>query len=89
MGRTEGSISLPAAAGAWLGVGDRQVGGGDDPAKVRALDGAITETNEMTRRGWWTHSHAGPTASRTADCTHWCLPGLPDVWASMLFELLL
>ncbi|KAJ6315353.1 hypothetical protein OIU78_018775 [Salix suchowensis] len=26
---------------------------------------------------------------RSADCSHWCLPGLPDTWNQLLYTALL
>jgi hypothetical protein len=31
---------------------------------------------------------AKPGALKIADCTHWCLPGVPDVWTQMLHTFL-
>lgn len=28
------------------------------------------------------------TIGRTSDCSHWCLPGVPDAWNEMLYALL-
>jgi hypothetical protein len=50
--------------------------------------GEVLQTHELSRAAWWAHSHAAPTASGTRDCTHWCMPGIPDVWATMLLRLL-
>ena len=87
LGRPEGSICVPPSKGTASSIArwEETV----VLPQVRALGGSVLETHDMNRRGWWSHSYAGPTASRTADCTHWCLPGMPDVWASMLFERLL
>ena len=87
MGRADGSHCVPLARGSLSAISRWEEA--TILPLVRKLGGAVLETQEMNRRVWWSHSHAGPTASRTADCTHWCLPGLPDLWASMLFEHLL
>jgi len=55
---------------------------------VRSLGGITLETHSVSSAAWWAHSHAGSTASRTADCTHWCLTGVPAIWAAMLLQLL-
>ncbi|KAG9149932.1 hypothetical protein Leryth_010008 [Lithospermum erythrorhizon] len=35
------------------------------------------------------HPHIYVTASRRAiDCTHWCLPGVPDIWNQLLYAFL-
>lgn len=32
---------------------------------------------------------AGPASIHRQDCSHWCLPGVPDSWNELLFALLL
>lgn len=51
--------------------------------------GELLATHAISAAAWWAHSHGAPTASRTTDCTHWCMPGIPDVWAGLLFAQLL
>ena len=55
---------------------------------LRLGGGEVLQTHEISRAAWWAHSHAAPTASGTRDCTHWCMPGIPDVWATVLLRLL-
>ena len=55
---------------------------------LRLGGGEVLQTHELSRAAWWAHSHAAPTASGTRDCTHWCMPGIPDVWATILLRLL-
>lgn len=31
----------------------------------------------------------GPAPPHRQDCSHWCLPGVPDVWNELLYALLL
>lgn len=31
----------------------------------------------------------GSTRPRRQDCSHWCLPGVPDVWNELLYALVL
>lgn len=31
----------------------------------------------------------GPAAIHRQDCSHWCLPGVPDTWNELLYALLL
>lgn len=38
-----------------------------------------------TARGTHGRMEAGPGNS---DCSHWCLPGVPDAWNEMLYALL-
>jgi hypothetical protein len=49
----------------------------------------VLETHAISRAAWWGHTHAAPTPSHTADCTHFCMPGVPDVWAGMLADVML
>ena len=53
-----------------------------------AIGGAFLETGDISRAAWWAHTVAAPTPSGASDCTHWCMPGIPDVWASKLLLLL-
>ncbi|KAE9609558.1 hypothetical protein Lal_00006820 [Lupinus albus] len=32
---------------------------------------------------------AGPASPRRQDCSHWCLPGVPDTWNELLYALFL
>ena len=32
---------------------------------------------------------AGPASLNRQDCSHWCLPGVPDSWNELLYALLL
>ncbi|ONK78022.1 uncharacterized protein A4U43_C02F13380 [Asparagus officinalis] len=32
---------------------------------------------------------SGPAALHKQDCSHWCLPGVPDIWNELLYALLL
>ena len=52
------------------------------------IQGGVLETNTASEAAWWAHTYAAPTPSGNSDCTHWCMPGLPDVWATMLLEQL-
>ena len=54
-------------------------------AKARAI---VLETYSLTQRLWWAHSSEAPTPSGGRDCTHWCMPGAPDVWATQLLSAL-
>lgn len=55
---------------------------------VCASGGAILKTNDYSRAAWWGHTYSARTPSGTADCTHWCMPGVPDVWTHMLMSLI-
>ena len=33
--------------------------------------------------------NAGPAPPHRQDCSHWCLPGVPDTWNELLYALLL
>lgn len=37
---------------------------------------------------WWRKHHKSPTFD-DQDCIHWCLPGLPDIWADILSDLIM
>lgn len=36
-------------------------------------------------------AHVGPWSDNPSvpDCSHWCLPGVPDMWNEILFSMLL
>ncbi|GMI63978.1 TRICHOME BIREFRINGENCE-LIKE 43 [Hibiscus trionum] len=55
------------------------------PKAVRLLD--ITGLSQLRNDG---HPSAfGYGGHRGNDCTHWCLPGVPDIWNELLFESLM
>ena len=54
-----------------------------------SVNGTILTTNSISADAWWAHTFAAPTPSGRSDCTHWCQPGIPDVWASKLLRQLL
>lgn len=56
---------------------------------LRARGHAVLDTAAMSHAAWWAHTHAAPTPSGATDCTHFCMPGLPDVWTSVLMRTLL
>lgn len=31
----------------------------------------------------------GPASFRHQDCSHWCLPGVPDIWNELLYAVFL
>lgn len=33
--------------------------------------------------------HEGPASTKRQDCSHWCLPGVPDTWNELLYALFL
>ena len=39
-------------------------------------------------RAWLSTSMASDAHVGLGDCTHWCLPGVPDLWAIQLADLL-
>ncbi|KAK8478547.1 hypothetical protein V6N12_035137 [Hibiscus sabdariffa] len=52
---------------------------------VRLLD--ITGLSQLRKDG---HPSAfGYGGHRGNDCTHWCLPGVPDIWNELLFAALM
>lgn len=55
---------------------------------LRAAGFDVLGTYAVTRGAWWAHTWSAPTPSRTADCTHYCMPGIPDIWASILLHTL-
>lgn len=32
---------------------------------------------------------AGAGAGQRADCSHWCLPGVPDAWNELLYAMII
>ncbi|XP_002972384.2 protein trichome birefringence-like 11 [Selaginella moellendorffii] len=55
---------------------------------VRLLD--IGEMTDLRRDGhpslWYRGPNAGPAARSKQDCSHWCLPGVPDTWNLLLLH---
>ena len=56
---------------------------------VRSVGGIILPTNQLSADAWWAHTYSVRTPSNTADCTHWCMPGIPDVVAGKLMAAML
>ena len=61
---------------------------------IKALD--ILNVTNMTSRRKDGHSSlyylgpmAGPAPLHRQDCSHWCLPGVPDTWNELLYALFL
>ena len=48
----------------------------------------VLATGNLSRELWWAHTSDAPTPSDGIDCTHWCQPGLPDLWVGKLMRLL-
>ena len=49
----------------------------------------MLDTYNETPKLWWAHSSDGPNPSKHLDCTHWCVPGVPDLWVRRLAGALL
>ncbi|CAA7398497.1 unnamed protein product [Spirodela intermedia] len=82
----------PATSEPWLlqGVGEviseRILSG--SPAKLSVLN--ITEMTAQRKDGHPSIYYLGPTNSSPThrqDCSHWCLPGVPDTWNELLYAL--
>ena len=56
---------------------------------VLAAGGHVLQTNQLWADAWWAHTYSTKTPSDTADCTHWCMPGMPDVVASKLMTAMM
>ncbi|KAK8476357.1 hypothetical protein V6N13_041626 [Hibiscus sabdariffa] len=60
----------------------------DGKWKVRLLN--ITYLTELRKDGHPSrHREAGTPADAPQDCSHWCLPGVPDTWNELLYAHLL
>ncbi|KAL6548410.1 Protein trichome birefringence-like 11 [Orobanche gracilis] len=64
------------------------------PSRLRALD--VLNVTHMTSRRKDGHSslyYLGPNIGiaplHRQDCSHWCLPGVPDAWNELLYALVL
>ncbi|KAM7488696.1 hypothetical protein LguiB_026180 [Lonicera macranthoides] len=61
---------------------------------VKALD-VLNVTNMTSRRKdghsslYYLGPKAGPAPLHRQDCSHWCLPGVPDTWNELLYALFL
>ena len=55
----------------------------------REVHALVLPTYNLSRAYWWAHSSDGPNPSHHLDCTHWCLPGVPDLWVAKLVSELL
>lgn len=54
----------------------------------------ILNVTQMTARRKDGHSslyyvNKGPVPPHRQDCSHWCLPGVPDTWNELLYAILL
>eukprot|EP00475_Leptophrys_vorax_P046080 TRINITY_DN9767_c0_g1_i1.p1 TRINITY_DN9767_c0_g1~~TRINITY_DN9767_c0_g1_i1.p1 ORF type:complete len:396 (+),score=-5.08 TRINITY_DN9767_c0_g1_i1:198-1385(+) len=53
----------------------------------------MSETRPDAHLGMWSQIQPNPEAAfktpEKGDCTHWCLPGLPDSWMDMLYTHML
>ena len=48
---------------------------------------ALVATHNFSKALWWAHTSSAPTPSGQLDCTHWCMPGVPDVWAAEILRV--
>lgn len=59
--------------------------------KVNILN--ITHMTSRRKDGhsslYYVGPHTGPASIHRQDCSHWCLPGVPDSWNELLFALYL
>ena len=44
----------------------------------------VLRTLNDSAAGWFAHATESPSPAGYADCLHWCLPGVPDIWAATL-----
>ena len=44
----------------------------------------VLHTLNISSAGWFAHATDSPSPAGYADCLHWCLPGVPDIWAATL-----
>lgn len=87
LGRPEPYWHNRAIAGAVEGM-RRRSGGAAGGGKVRLLD--ITYLTELRREAHPSrHREPGTPPDAPEDCSHWCLPGVPDSWNEILFAYLL
>lgn len=63
-------------------------------SELREVD--VLNVTHMTSRRKDGHSSlyylgpkGGPAPIRRQDCSHWCLPGVPDTWNELLYALLM
>ena len=53
----------------------------------------VTSMTSQRRDGHSSYYYLGPAAQPSAlqhqDCSHWCLPGIPDSWNELLYAVLL
>ncbi|CAN6481978.1 unnamed protein product [Victoria cruziana] len=64
--------------------------------KASSMDVEVMNVTSMTASRKDGHSsiyyigpETGPSPLHRQDCSHWCLPGVPDAWNELLFALLL
>ncbi|XP_057954482.1 LOW QUALITY PROTEIN: protein trichome birefringence-like 9 [Malania oleifera] len=63
---------------------------GDADRKVKAEFLNISYLSEFRRDGHASiHREAGTPVGAPQDCSHWCLPGVPDTWNQLLYAHLL
>jgi hypothetical protein len=50
----------------------------------------VTKMTSQRKDGHLSKYYLGPNAtSNRQDCSHWCLPGVPDAWNELLYALFL
>ncbi|KAK4784528.1 hypothetical protein SAY86_018896 [Trapa natans] len=66
---------------------DEMYGGGGNNTTVRFLD--ITYLTEPRKDGHpSSHREPGTPPDAPEDCSHWCLPGVPDTWNHLVYAYL-
>lgn len=63
---------------------EKVLGSLSKPSRVQLLN--VTRLSQLRKDGH--PSFYGVGGHRGADCSHWCLPGVPDTWNILLFAAL-
>ncbi|KAH7577522.1 hypothetical protein JRO89_XS01G0262600 [Xanthoceras sorbifolium] len=86
--------SLPTAYGAYYSIVSDVLSNRSEELQVKSLD--VLNVTSMTSRRKDGHPslynrrpEAGPRPLHIQDCSHWCLPGVPDSWNELLYVLFL
>ncbi|KAL2969778.1 hypothetical protein AAZX31_15G100700 [Glycine max] len=57
--------------------------------KILNVTQMTSQRKDVIQSIYYLGPNAGPAPPHRQDCSHWCLPGVPDTWNELLYALLL
>ena len=57
--------------------------------KVLNITGMTAQRKDGHSSRYYLGPNVGPAPLHRQDCSHWCLPGVPDTWNELLYALFL